>query len=64
MVRFRNCNLPEFKYSTRRDRGGRKTLLAIVSLVFGMEIAYKLCTRTVIFLLNPCHVITALQVIL
>jgi len=61
----RNCGLPDLRTSSKnrqKDRGGRKTLLAIVSLVFGMEIAYKFSTRTVIFLLNPCHVITAIQV--
>jgi len=58
----RNCSLPECRSSTRRDRGGRKVLLAVVSLVFGMEVAYKFATKTVIFLLNPCHVITAIQV--
>jgi len=59
----RNCSLPDYRPAPRRDRGGRKTLLAIVSLVFGMEVAYKFATKTVIFLLNPCHVITALQVL-
>ncbi|XP_021944465.1 transmembrane protein 164 isoform X2 [Folsomia candida] len=61
---YKNCSLPEYRHAPRRDRGGRKTLLAIVSLVFGMEVAYKFATKTVIFLLNPCHVITAIQIYL
>ncbi|CAL8118787.1 unnamed protein product [Orchesella dallaii] len=61
---YKNCSLPEYRSSARRDRTGRKLLLVIVSLVFGMEVAYKFSTRTVIFLLNPCHVITAIQIYL
>lgn len=64
VISNRNCSLPDFRSSPRRDRRGRKLLLVIVSLVFGMEVAYKFSTRTVIFLLNPCHVITALQIYL
>ena len=31
-------------------------------LVFGIEIGYKLTARSLIFILNPCHVLTIIQV--
>ena len=37
-------------------------LLVLLCLVFGVEIGYKICSRQVLYLLNPCHVITAMEV--
>lgn len=48
----------------RRDRGGRRALLVLMSLIWGMEIGYKFSSRTVIYLFNPCHVTTAIQIYL
>ena len=45
-----------------RERFGRKLLLAGLCLIWGIEIGYKLSTRQLIFLLNPCHVVTLIQV--
>lgn len=60
---YRRIKLPTpTSYGARRDRGGRRTLLVLMSLIWGMEIGYKFSSRTVIYLLNPCHVTTALQV--
>ncbi|CAF0881584.1 unnamed protein product [Brachionus calyciflorus] len=47
-----------------RERFGRKLLLAGLCLIWGIEIGYKLSTRQLIFILNPCHVVTFLQLIL
>ncbi|RNA39052.1 transmembrane protein -like [Brachionus plicatilis] len=47
-----------------RERFGRKLLLASLCLIWGIEIGYKLSTRQLIFILNPCHVVTFLQIIL
>lgn len=47
-----------------RERFGRKLLLACLCLIWGIEIGYKLSTRQLIFILNPCHVVTFLQLIL
>lgn len=58
---YRKISLPSAAY-IRRDRGGRRTLLVLMSLIWGMEIGYKFSSRTVIYLLNPCHVTTAIQV--
>jgi hypothetical protein len=49
---------------TLRERFGRKVLLAGLCLIWGIEIGFKLSTRQLIFLLNPCHVITLFQVII
>lgn len=48
--------------AARLERTGRRLLLVLMSIIWGMEIGYKFSSRTVIYLLNPCHVTTAMQV--
>ena len=50
------------KRTAQRIVGFRKVLLIVLCLVFGIEIGYKLSQESWIYLLNPCHVITSLQV--
>lgn len=45
-----------------RDRWGRNILLMSMCLVIGCEVGFKLQAQSTIFLLNPCHVTTAIQV--
>lgn len=40
----------------------KRLLLTFMCILFGIEIGYKICHRSVLFLLNPCHVITMSQV--
>lgn len=47
-----------------RERFGRKLLLAALCLIWGIEIGFKLSTRQLIFILNPCHMITLAQLVL
>ena len=45
----------------KTDRG--KTLLLIaLCITFGIELGYKLATKQLIYTLNPCHIITTMQV--
>ncbi|XP_072388792.1 transmembrane protein 164 [Diabrotica undecimpunctata] len=48
----------------RRDRFGKRILLVSMCIIWGMEIGYKFSSRTVIYVLNPCHVTTAIQIYL
>ncbi|CAD6187528.1 unnamed protein product [Caenorhabditis auriculariae] len=52
------------KYSLPPRPTSRYTVLTIYSLIFGAELAYKMISKTGIFLLNPCHVTTTMQLIL
>jgi len=48
----------------RREPPGKRILLVLMCLIWGIEIGFKFSSRTVIFLLNPCHITTALQIYL
>lgn len=58
---YRKIKLPVATY-TRKDSCARMVLLILMCIIWGMEIGYKFSSRTVIYLLNPCHVTTAIQV--
>lgn len=57
----KKIQLPPAVY-VRKDSGARMVLLILMCIIWGMEIGYKFSSRTVIYLLNPCHVTTAIQV--
>lgn len=42
----------------------RQSLLIVYCLVFTSELVYKFVSKTAIFLLNPCHLTTVMQLIL
>jgi len=41
-----------------------RTVLVVYCLMFGVEIGYKIASKTMIFLLQPCHVLSAVQIYL
>ena len=59
---YNRIRLPHKYAYIRKDRGGKRALLVIMSLVWGIEIGFKFSSRTLIYLLNPCHITTAIQV--
>ena len=40
----------------------KRVLLVLTCLVFGIEVGYKICSRQLLYLLNPCHIITIIEV--
>ncbi|GBM70442.1 Transmembrane protein 164 [Araneus ventricosus] len=61
---LKRCTIPPVPKVIREDRGGKRLLLVLMCLVFGIEIGFKFSSRTVIYILNPCHVITTIQIFL
>ena len=43
-------------------RAGRRLLIAFMCLTFGIELGFKFATRQMIWILNPCHIVTMIQV--
>ena len=41
----------------------KKVALMLLSLVFGMELTFKIVTGRLLFVLNPCHALTIVQVL-
>ena len=44
------------------NRTGRNLLLAFMCMTFGIELGFKFATRQMIWILNPCHITTMIQV--
>lgn len=58
-------NIPEPKsYECLKPSKTRTALLVMLSLVFGVEIGYKFVSKSSIYLLYPCHVVSMLWIYL
>jgi len=49
-------------HSSAGDSVGRRMMLLVMCITFGVEIGFKLATRQLIWILNPCHLVTMMQV--
>ena len=58
---FKTFTMPKV-FPRERCPKGKTALLVLLCLVFGVEVGFKVCSRQVLYLLNPCHVITLIQV--
>ena len=63
----RDCRSTSFPREYARERQGRPSVLRRLVLVFyalmwGVEIGFKLASRQLIYILNPCHIVTLIQV--
>merc|ERR1719244_419494 len=63
--RLNSCN------NKRQNTGGngghnsvRQVMIVIFSLMLGIQLGYKLASKQLIYMLSPCHVVTALQIYL
>lgn len=61
---LKRMKLPKQVPYVNQDRIGKRILLVIMSLVLGMEIGFKLTSRTFIYFMNPCHMHTLVQIYL
>ncbi|XP_060065489.1 transmembrane protein 164-like [Ylistrum balloti] len=46
----------------KTDRCGKRVLLVVMCLTFGIELGFKLATGQMIYTLNPCHIVTIIQI--
>lgn len=58
-------NCPSEKRKTNTSKGSFKSFFLIaLCITFGVEIGYKLASRQLIWALNPCHIVTIIQIYL
>ncbi|TPP65563.1 Transmembrane protein [Fasciola gigantica] len=61
---WRKLLLPSGVCSRQPSPSLIRTLLFLHSFIFGIEIGFKLASQSLIWILNPCHVLTMIQLFL
>ncbi|KAK7489316.1 hypothetical protein BaRGS_00019424 [Batillaria attramentaria] len=54
----------EPKVLTEKETSGKRLLLVLMCLTWGCELGFKFATRQMIWIFNPCHIATAVQIYL
>ena len=60
--RLEPIHIPDAKELEKPHSTTRLILLLFMTYIFGIEMGFKLANRSVIFVLNPCHIQTVVQV--
>ncbi|XP_011506048.1 PREDICTED: transmembrane protein 164 isoform X2 [Ceratosolen solmsi marchali] len=61
---LKRMTLPKTVPYVQQTRYGKIILLTIMSIVFGIEIGFKLAGKTFVYILNPCHIFTIAEIYL
>ncbi|XP_014210961.1 transmembrane protein 164 [Copidosoma floridanum] len=61
---LKRITLPKSVPYVQQARPGKVILLTVTCLVFGMEIGFKLSGKTFVYILNPCHIFTIIEIYL
>jgi hypothetical protein len=59
---LRRVKLPITLKPETQDWVGRRVLLMLMCLTFGVELGFKFATQQLIWILNPCHLVSMIQV--
>lgn len=59
---YKSYSLPGITQSPSTEPTTKKVLLILLCVVFGAEIGYKCAAKKALYLLNPCHVLTLMEV--
>ncbi|KAI8122605.1 hypothetical protein FF38_04325 [Lucilia cuprina] len=62
--RMEPIQIPDAKELEKPHSTTRLMLLIFMTFIFGIEMGFKLANRSVIFVLNPCHIQTLVQIYL
>lgn len=62
---YKRVRLPEkIPPIERSDRCGKRVLLVVMCMTFGIELGFKFATRQFIWICNPCHITSMIQIYL
>ena len=59
---FKTYTLPQINEINTTESKSKPFMLIFVTLIFGIEVGYKLASKQVLYLFNPCHIYTVVEV--